>query len=183
MEFVCLFDRRHSGTEYAFRDVNNKKWRKWCKFVSPFLFNNTYGIPVIRTDTKSPTKVFYVWLVDLKNICDNTTLKRDSLKMMIFENVCSTWSMVHIKDAFWYVNNKKWSGAILFHLSNLKTLMAYLCSKRTPNMQIKYFMFDWWIYRLFVLNTTLKRNSVQMMIFVNVCSTWSKVYIKDAIDM
>jgi hypothetical protein len=57
--------------------------------------------------------------------------------------------------------------------------MAYLCSQRAPNIQIKYFMFDWWIYRLFALNKTLKRNSVQMMIFVNVCSTWSLVYIKD----
>jgi hypothetical protein len=58
--------------------------------------------------------------------------------------------------------------------------MAYLCSQRTPKIQIKYFMFNWWIYRLFVQNTTLKRNSVQMMIFVNICSTWSMVYIKDA---
>jgi hypothetical protein len=68
----------------------------------------------------------------------------------------------------------------LIHLSYLITHMAYLWSQRTPNVQIKYLMIDWSIYRLFVLNTTLKRNSLQMMIFVNVCLTWSIVDTKDA---
>jgi hypothetical protein len=72
------------------------------------------------------------------------------------------------------------SGVSLFHFSNLITLMAYLCSQRAPNIQIKYFMFDWWIYWLFVLNTTLKLNSVEVIIFVNIYTTWSMVYIKDA---
>jgi hypothetical protein len=56
--------------------------------------------------------------------------------------------------------------------------MAYLCSQRTPNFQIKYFMIDWAIYRLFVLNTGWKRDSLQMMKFVNVCSTRSMVQVK-----
>jgi hypothetical protein len=47
----------------------------------------------------------------------------------------------------------------LFTLSYLITLMAYLCSKRTPNVQIKYFMFDWSSYRLFVLNRSWKRDA------------------------
>jgi hypothetical protein len=40
------------------------------------------------------------------------------------------------------------------------------------------FMFDWSIYRLFVLNRSWKPDSLQMMIFVNVCSTWSMVQLK-----
>jgi hypothetical protein len=55
--------------------------------------------------------------------------------------------------------------------------MDYLCSKRTPNVQIKYSIFDWSIYRKFVLNTAWKRDTLQTMIFVNVWSTWSMVQI------
>jgi hypothetical protein len=50
--------------------------------------------------------------------------------------------------------------------------MAYLCSQWTPNDQIKYFMLDWLIYRLFVLNRGWKRDSRTIMIFVYVTSTW-----------
>jgi hypothetical protein len=66
----------------------------------------------------------------------------------------------------------------LFHISYLITLMAYLWTQRTPNIQIKYFMFDWSFYRLFALNTCRKRDSFQMMIFVNICSKWSMVQLK-----
>jgi hypothetical protein len=38
-------------------------------FVSPFLFNNSYGLPELRMDTKGTNKVFYVCLVDLQTIC------------------------------------------------------------------------------------------------------------------
>jgi hypothetical protein len=47
-----------------------KVWnKKWCKFVSPSLLNNTYGLPVLTMDTKYPNQIFYVWLVDLQIIC------------------------------------------------------------------------------------------------------------------
>jgi hypothetical protein len=36
--------------------------------------------------------------------------------------------------------------------------MGYLCSQWTSNVQIKYFMFDWSIYRLFVLNRSWNRD-------------------------
>jgi hypothetical protein len=65
----CLFDIKHGSTKNAFCVVNNMKWRKWVKFVSPFLFNNTYGLPVLTMDTKCPNQVFYVWLVHLQPIC------------------------------------------------------------------------------------------------------------------
>jgi hypothetical protein len=56
--------------------------------------------------------------------------------------------------------------------------MVYLCSQRTPNAQINYFMLDWSIYTLFVLNRGCKRDSLQITIFVHVCSKWSIVELK-----
>jgi hypothetical protein len=48
---ICLLDVRHSWTKKAFWDVNIMKWRKWCKFVSPFLSKNAYTIPVLTKNT------------------------------------------------------------------------------------------------------------------------------------
>jgi hypothetical protein len=102
---------------------------------------------------------------------------------MIFVYVCSTWGIVELKTRFetWITWNGV-NGVWLFHLSYLLTHMAYLWSQRTPNVPIKYFIFDWPIYRLFVLNTGLKRYSLQMMISENICSTWSMVQIKTRFD-
>jgi hypothetical protein len=83
---------------------------------------------------------------------------------MIFVYVCSTWSstwgMFELKTRFetWITRNDV-NDIRLFHLSYLITLLANLCSQRTPNVQIKYFNFDWSIYSLFVLNTGWKRDS------------------------
>jgi hypothetical protein len=77
-----------------------------------------------------------------------------------------------------WITRNEINGVSLFHLSYFINLMAYLCWQRTPNVQIKYFMFDRSICRLFVLNRGRKRDSHQMMIFVNVCSTWRIVEIK-----
>jgi hypothetical protein len=109
----------------------------------------------------------------------NRGWKRDSLQMMIFVNVCSTWSMVELKSRFetWITRNGV-NGVSLFHLLYLITLMAYLWSQWTPNIQIKYFMFDWSIYRLFVLNRSWKPNSLLIIIFVNDSSTWNIVELK-----
>jgi hypothetical protein len=101
------------------------------------------------------------------------------LQIIIFVYVCSSWGIVVLKTWFntWKARNDA-NGVNLFHLSYLITLMAYLCWQWTPNVQIKYFMFDWLSYRSFVLNTAWKRDCLQMMIFVNVCSTWGMVEIK-----
>jgi hypothetical protein len=56
--------------------------------------------------------------------------------------------------------------------------MAYLCSQWKPNIQIKHFMFERSNYRLFVLNFDWKRDSLQIMIFVYVSTTWSIVELK-----
>jgi hypothetical protein len=109
----------------------------------------------------------------------NMFTKRDSFQMMIFVNGCSTWSMVNLKTRF--------NASILrndvyviswFHLPYLITHMAYLCSQRTPNGKIDYFMLDWSIYTLIVLNRGWKHYSFQMLIFVYIYSTWSIVEVK-----
>jgi hypothetical protein len=87
------------------------------------------------------------------------------------------------KNAFWVVNNKKWRKRCKFFLlSYLITLIAFLCSQWAPNPQIKFFMFDWSIYRLFVLNTGWKSDPVQMNIFVNICSTCIVVELKTRLE-
>jgi uncharacterized protein YjaG (DUF416 family) len=109
----------------------------------------------------------------------NTCWKSDYLQVMIFVNVCSTWSMVQLKTRFeTTITRNDVCGVSLFHLSYLITLMAYLCSQRAPNAQINYFMLDWSIYTLFVLNRGWKHDSLQIIIFLYVCSTWSIVELK-----
>jgi hypothetical protein len=53
-----------------------------------------------------------------------------------------------------------------------------MCSQWAPNIQINYFIFDWSIYRLFVLNTIWEHDYLKMMIFVYVCSPSSLVEMK-----
>jgi hypothetical protein len=173
---------KHNWTKNAFWDVNNKKWRKGWKFVSPFSFNNTYVVPVLRMDTKCPNQVFCVLLDDLQTIVLNRGCKLDSLQIRIFVYVSSTLRIVELKTRFkeWVTRNDV-NGVRLFNLSYLITLMAYLCSQLSPNVEIKYFIFDWSINRLFVLNSGWKRDSLQMRIFV-ICLTWSMVQLKTRLE-
>jgi hypothetical protein len=98
---------------------------------------------------------------------------------MIIVFVCSTWDIVELKTRYetWITRNEV-NGVSLHHLSYLVTLMACLCSQRTPNVQIKYYMFDWSIYRLFVINRGWKHDSLQIMIFVYVSWAWVIVGLK-----
>jgi hypothetical protein len=113
----------------------------------------------------------------------NRLWKHVSLRIMIIVYVCLTWSIVELKTRFetWITWNAV-NVVRLFHLIYLIKLMVYLCSQWKPNVQIKYCMFDCSIYRLFVLNTGWKRDSLQMMIIVNVCSTWSIVEFKSRFE-
>jgi hypothetical protein len=54
----CLLDIKHGWIKNAFWNVNNKKWRKLCMFVSPSLFNITFRLPVLKMYTKWPSQVF-----------------------------------------------------------------------------------------------------------------------------
>jgi hypothetical protein len=128
-------------------------------------------------DTKSTNKVF----------CDclgvNRGWKRESLLLRMLLYVGSTWSIVEIKMRFetwitWiYVN-----GIRLFQLSYLITLMAYLCTQRTPKDQSKYFMFQWSIYRLSETNRCWKHDSFQIKISVYVCSTRGIIELKKRLE-
>jgi hypothetical protein len=124
-----MFARHEAcSNKNAYWDVNNRKWRKWCKLVSPFLFNNTYGLPVITMDMKCPNQVFYVSLVDLYTICAKLGLETWLFPNNDIRKCLLDKKHIWIKNAFWDVNNKKWSKWCLFHLSYLITLMAYQCS-------------------------------------------------------
>jgi hypothetical protein len=76
------------------------------------------------------------------------------------------------KNAFetWITLNDV-NGVSLFHLFYLITLMVYRRSQQTPNVQMKYFMWYWSIFTIFVLKRGCKREFLQMMIFLYVCST------------
>jgi hypothetical protein len=98
---------------------------------------------------------------------------------MIFVYVCSTWTLYELKTRFeTLISRNVVNGVSFVHLYYLITLMAYLCSQWTTNVQIKFFMFDWSIYSLFVLNRSCKRKFLQIMIFEYVWSakkiSWTK---------
>jgi hypothetical protein len=124
-------------------------------------------------ETKCPNQVFYDWLVL------NRGRKRDLLQIMILLYVGSTWSIVELKMHFetWITWNDV-NGISLFHLSYIITRMAYMCTQRTQKVQIKCFMFEWSIYRLFVTNKCWKRDYLEIITFVYVWSTWGIIELK-----
>jgi hypothetical protein len=147
--------------------VNNHKWRKWFKFVLPILSNNNYGFPVLTIVTKSPNQFFLLSLVDLQTICAKYGLETCFVQMMIFVDISSPWIMVEQKTHFEErISANDVNSVSLFQLPYLITLMDYLRSQWKSNVQIKFFMFDWSIYRLFVLNRGWKRENLQIMIYL-----------------
>jgi hypothetical protein len=122
-------------------------------------------------DTRYTNQVFHDWLVL------NSGWKY--FQIIIFLYVCSTWSTFELKECFetWNTCNDV-NGVSLFKLSYLITIMAYLCSERKLNIQIKYFMFEWSIYRLFVLNRGWERVALQINIFEYIWSRWAIVELK-----
>jgi hypothetical protein len=106
---VCsTWSMKHGWNKNAFWDVKNQKWRKWCKFVSPCLLNNPYGLPVFTIDHKSPKEVICIWFVDLQIICAKYRLEtwffpNDDIRKCLLD-IKQGW----IINAFWIVNNKKW---------------------------------------------------------------------------
>jgi hypothetical protein len=143
-----------------------------CKFDSYSLFNNTYGLLVLTRTTEFQIKsIMFPWTI-YRLFVLNRGWKRDSLQIMIFVNICTSWSMVHLKTRFetWKALNYAY-GVSMFHLYNLITLMAYVCSLLTPKVQINYFMLEWSINILLVPYRGCKRHSLQVMIFVYVALT------------
>jgi hypothetical protein len=92
--------------------------------------------------------------------------------------------MVELKTRFeTLLTRNDVNGVRFIHLSYLTNLMAYLCSQRTPNVQIMFLMFDWSIHRLLVLNTSWKPDSPQIIIFANICFTLGMFEIKTRFEM
>jgi hypothetical protein len=123
---ICLLDMRLSSTKNAFWDVNSKKCRKWCKFFSPLLCNNTQ---CSQWTSSVQIKYFmFDWSI-YRLIVLNRAWKRDSLEIMSF--VCSLdMGAVDLKTRFesWIKRNEVY-GVRFLHFSYLITLMAYLCSQ------------------------------------------------------
>jgi hypothetical protein len=84
--------------------------------------------------TKCSNQVLYVWLVL------NSGCKREFLQIKILLYIGLTWSIDELKMRLvtWLIWNAV-NGKSLFHLPYLITLMAFLCTQRTPKEQIKYF--------------------------------------------
>jgi hypothetical protein len=175
----CLLAMKNGWIKNAFWDVNNKKCSKWCTF-----FNLSYLITLMAylCSQWTPNDQIKYCVLDW-SIYRLFVLyggwKRDSIEIMIFVYVSTTCSIVKLKMRFetWITWNDV-NGVSLFNLSHLITVMAHLWPQRAQNTQIKLFLFDWSIYRLLVLNTGWKCDNLQMIIYVNVCSTWRMVQIK-----
>jgi hypothetical protein len=139
---------KHGLTTNAIWDLNNTKWRKWLS-----LFHLSYLISLmdylgsqLSPNVQINNYFMFDWSIYRLTVL-NRCRKLDSLQTMIFVYVCSTWSIVEIKILFetWITRNDV-IGVILIHIPYLITLMAYLCSQWTPNLQIKYIIIDWcWI--------------------------------------
>jgi hypothetical protein len=118
-----LLDMQSSWSKNAFWGVNNKKWHKWCKFVSYFLYN--YGLPVFTMDTKRPNQVFIMFDLSIYRLFVlNGGWKLTYLQIMLFVHACSTWSIVELKTRFetWITRNDV-NGVNLIHLYTLITHM------------------------------------------------------------
>jgi hypothetical protein len=127
---IYLHDMQRSWTKNAIWNLNNKKWNKGCILVSHFTFNNCFGLPVFTLGTTCPNQVFYVWLVDLQDICAKLGLKswlspNDDIRICSHD-MQRSWN----KNAIWKLNSKKWrKWCILFSFSYLITVWDNLCSQ------------------------------------------------------
>jgi hypothetical protein len=182
---ICCLNMRRSRTKNALFET----WITRNNVNGVSSFNFSYIIPVMahlssqRTPNIQIKYLMFYWSIHrlfvLKRGC-----KCVSLQIMIFVNVCSTRSIVELNTCFdtWITRNDV-NGVSLFKLSYLITRMAYLCSQRTPKVQINCLKFDWSIYRLFALNRVWKLVSLKIMIFVYICSTWGIAELKTRFEM
>jgi hypothetical protein len=148
---------KHIWIKNAIWNFKSNKWRKWCNLLHlPYLITLMAYLCSQRTPSVQIKYFMFDWSI-YRLFVLNRGWKRDCLQIKIFVSVCSTWSIFELTTCFetWITINEV-HGVSLLNLSYLTTLKAYLCSQRTTNVHIKYFMFDWSIYKLFVLNTGWK---------------------------
>jgi hypothetical protein len=127
---------------------------------------------------------YFMFDREIYRLCKlNKCCKGLCFDLIINVYIFSTWVIVELTTRFeTLITWNDVNGLRLFHLSYLITLKAYLCSQRTPNVQINYFIFDWSFYRLFVLKRGWKRDCLQIMTFIIVCLTWCIVELKTRLD-
>jgi hypothetical protein len=106
-----------------------------------------------------------------------------TLTKWCYSYVSSTCSVVELKTLFeTWIERSDVYGVYWFHFSYLITGLVYLCSQWAPLVQIKYFMFYWSIYKIFVLSKAWKRYSLQVIIFVFLCLLdMQRIWTKNAI--
>jgi hypothetical protein len=134
---MCLLDMRRNWTTKAIRKLNRKMWREWGILVSHFLFNNSFGLPLLTLGTICTNQLYYVWLVDLQNICAKYGLETwfspndDIRKYLLYMH--RNWT----KNAFWDLNNKKWHKwckfVSIFLFNNIYGLPVLTMGTKRPN--------------------------------------------------
>jgi hypothetical protein len=164
-----------------------KRYETWIKrnfVIGVIVFHLSYSITLTtylcsQCDPNIQFKYFMFDSTIYRFLVLNRGWKLESHQLMLFVYVCSTWIVVDLKPKFetWRTRNFV-NGVNLFHHPYLITLTTYLYWQWATKVQIKYFIFDWSIYILFVLNRVWKRDSLQMMIFVYVYSTCSVFGLK-----
>jgi hypothetical protein len=170
--------KTHFQTWIGRNDVNGVSLFHLSYLITLMFYQCSKRAPIVQT------KYFmFDWSIYRLFVID-WVWKSDSLQIMIFVNVCSTWDIVQLRTRFetWITWNDV-NAVSLFHSSYLIRLLPYLYSQRTPNVQIKYFIFDWSIYRLIVIHRGWKRDSLQILKFVYVCSTWGIVELKRRLEI
>jgi hypothetical protein len=182
--------------------VLNRGWKRFSLHIMIFVYVcSTWGIVELQTrfDTWITRKEVngvglshHSYLITLMAyLCSQLTpnfqikyfiidwgWKRDSLQLIIFVFVCSTWNIVELKTRFesWIKRNDV-NGLSVFNISYLITLMAYVCSQRTPNLKsnILYCIGRPTDYLCYIGPGNM---SLQILIFVYICSTWAIVQLK-----
>jgi hypothetical protein len=140
----CLLDMKHGTTKNAFWDVNNKNYVSGISlFHLSYLITLKAYLHSQRTPNVQINFHMFYWSI-YRSFVPNTGWQHASLTMIIIVKLCSTWSTAEVKTRLeTLMTRNDVNGVSLCHLSYLITLMAKLCSRTKPNVQIKYFLYDW----------------------------------------
>jgi hypothetical protein len=150
---ICLLDIRHSWTK-----TRLETWIKRNDVNGVCLSHLSYLITLMACLCSQSTPniqnkyITFNWSI-YRLFVLNRAWKRDSPNNDILICVLHMkFSLIKRRFVTW-ISKNDWNGLSLFNLTYVKTLMAYVCSQRTPNVQNMYFKFDCSKYILFVLNT------------------------------
>jgi hypothetical protein len=139
------------------------------------------SLTVLRVGSNRPNQVCYVRLFDLQTKYSKYTLvtwllPNDDIRICLLDMQIS-WT----KHAIWNLNRKKWRkwwklvSISLFNNCFGAGHYAYMWSQWAPTFETMFCMFELSIYKLFVLNSSWKLDSQQMVLLLYLCSSWSVV--------